>query len=452
VEAGTARQLDRLVAEEQVAARAPSMVAGVVRDGELCWSGMRGQAADPPEGMPSVDQTQYRIGSITKTLTAVLVLQLRDEGLLSLDDRLDAYLAHASFGDRTLRELLAHSSGMPAEPPGPWWERSPGVDFPELARRTAAVSAVLPRGQQYHYSNLAFGLLGQLVGDLRGSTWWAALRRQLLEPLGMTQTTYDAGRGAAQGYSVHPWSGVLIREPHQDTDAMAAAGQLWSTVPDLATFAAFLADPDPDVLAASSVDEMCVPRSGTPDAGATVTYGLGTRLLVTPEGRGLVGHTGSMPGFLAGFFVDRQRRTGAVCLANVTVGMRCEGLPADLLRTVTSAEPPIPPEWRPTTTLAPAVEEILGVWYWGATPLELRWEGDRLSLGSVSAGRAMHYRPETPDTFVGLTGYHTGETLRVVRRGDGSVSHLECATFVYTRAPYEGGAPIPGGNPANRPD
>jgi hypothetical protein len=231
---------------------------------------------------------------------------------------------------------------------------------------------------------------------------------------------------------------------------MAAAGQLWSTVPDLATFAAFLADPDPDILAAASVEEMCVPRSGTPDAGVTVTYGLGTRLLVTPAGRGLVGHTGSMPGFLAGLFVDRERRTGAVCLANVTSGMRCEGLPADLLSSVASAEPSLPPEWRPTTELAPAVEEILGVWYWGATPLELRWEPDRLSLGSVAAGRAMHYRPEATDTFVGVTGYHTGETLRVVRRPDGSVSHLECATFIYTRTPYDAGAPIPGGHPADQ--
>jgi CubicO group peptidase (beta-lactamase class C family) len=450
VQAETARRLERLLAAEQVAARAPSLVAGVVRRGELCWSGTRGRFADlAGDRRPTVEQTQYRIGSITKTMTTALVLQLRDEGCLSLEDRLGTHLSGVNFADRTVRELLTHASGLPAEPPGPWWERSPGIDFDELSRRIASTSPVLPRGQQYHYSNLAFGLLGRLVGELRGTSWRAALHHCLLEPLGMATTTYNPGDEAAQGFSVHPWSGTLVPEPHQDTHAMAAAGQLWSTVPDLGRFAAFLADPDEGVLSKSSVEEMCVPRSGTPDAGLTVTYGLGTRLLLTPDGRGLVGHTGSMPGFLAGLFVDRDRRTGAVCLANVTAGMRCEGLPADMLRELAAAEPAAPEEWVPTAQLPATVEEILGVWYWGATPLELRWDRDRLALGAGDAARVMHYRPAGADGFLGVSGYHTGERLQVVRRADGSVSHLECATFVYTREPYQAGTPIPGGHPGH---
>ena len=126
----TARRLRALVAKEQAAARMPSLVAGVVRDGELVWSGSHG--GHTGAGAPSSD-TQYRIGSITKTMTAVLVMQLRDEGLLDLNDRLDEHLPDVGYGDRTIRRLLSHSSGMQSEPPGSWWERSPGVKYDELA-------------------------------------------------------------------------------------------------------------------------------------------------------------------------------------------------------------------------------------------------------------------------------------------------------------------------------
>ncbi|MGH3507252.1 MAG: serine hydrolase domain-containing protein [Nocardioidaceae bacterium] len=447
VRGDTARQLDRLVAVEQVAARAPSLVAGVVRDGDLVWSALRGDVPDVAGQAPDVAATQYRIGSITKTMTTVLVLQLREAGRLTLEDRIGQHLTDTPFADRTVRELLAHAAGLPAEPTGSWWERSPGVEWTDLRERVGDGSGVLPRGLRYHYSNLAFGLLGRLVEELRGAAWRDALQQYLLDPLGMAQTSYLPGERAAQGYSVHPWSGRLIREPHQDTGAMAPAGQVWSTLGDVGRFAAFLVDPDPAVLSVSSVEEMTVPRSGTPDAGRTVTYGLGTRLILTPDGSSLVGHTGSMPGFLAGLFVDRERRTGAICLANVTTGMRCEGLPLDLLATLESTEPTLPAVWRPTGDLAPRIEEILGVWHWGATALEMCWEDGGLSLRQGSAGRAMRYRPVEQDCYIGVSGYHTGETLRVHRRADGSVHYLECATFVFTRSPYDPAVPIPGGLP-----
>ena len=116
----------RLVALQH-AGRLPSVVAGVLRDGALAET-----AAVTGDGTADL-ATAYRIGSITKTLTAVLVLQLRDEGALGLDDPVGAHLPGVGYGDRTLRSLLAHSSGMQSEPAGSWWERSPGVDFPTLA-------------------------------------------------------------------------------------------------------------------------------------------------------------------------------------------------------------------------------------------------------------------------------------------------------------------------------
>jgi CubicO group peptidase (beta-lactamase class C family) len=127
--------------------RLPSIVAGVATAGTVSWVGGAGDVPGEPA------DTQYRIGSITKTMTAVLVLQLREEGLLDLSDPLGAHLPGVGYADRTLRSLLAHSSGMQSEPAGSWWERSPGSDFEELAAAVDDRAAVFEPGRTYHYSN-----------------------------------------------------------------------------------------------------------------------------------------------------------------------------------------------------------------------------------------------------------------------------------------------------------
>jgi CubicO group peptidase (beta-lactamase class C family) len=440
----TARRLQAIVASEQAAARMPSLVAGVVRDGELVWNGAHGEYTGTTT--PSVD-LQYRIGSLTKTLTAVLVLQLRDEGRLDLGDRLDRHLPGAPYGDRTVRDLLSHTSGMPSEPPGPWWERSPGVSFDELATVVDERAAPFAVGATHHYTNLAYALLGEMVARLRGGTWWQQVERRVLEPLGMHRTSYLAVAPAATGYSVHHFAGTLTAEPAQDTGAMAPAGQVWSTVADLARYAAFWVTGDDGVLPAATVEEMTVPQTGSVSAGLTGGYGLGLRLL--PGGSGTVqGHTGSMPGFLAGLFVDRVRRTAAVCLANGTAGMRCEGLPLDLLDELERSEPCVVLPWRPTTAVPDEVAELLGVWHWGNTALSFGFDGHEVSVTPLAATRAtMRFRRTGEGTLVGTSGYHHGETLHVVRGEDGSINHLVCATFVYTRLPYDPAAPVPGGHP-----
>jgi CubicO group peptidase (beta-lactamase class C family) len=439
----TSRRLHALLAAEQSSARLPSLVAGVVRDGELVWSG--GHGAHTGAAPPSPD-TQYRIGSITKTLTAVLVMQLRDEGRLGLGDRLDQHLPEVGYGDRTIRHLLAHASGMQSEPTGPWWERSPGVEYAELAAAVDDSAAPFEPGATHHYSNLAYGLLGELVARVRGEDWWDQVDQRILRPLGMRRTTYGAEPPAALGYSVHHFAGTLSEEPAQDTRAMAPAGQLWSTVGDLASYVEFLVDGHADVLAPGSLAEMCTPQSGSLAGGLSAGHGLGLRLLAGGSGV-VVGHTGSMPGFLAGLFVDRVRRSGAVCLANGTVGLRCEGLPLDLLSELERSEPTIVSPWAPTLVVPPAVQEILGLWHWGNTAYAFSYDGAEVVVTSLASGTALHrFDPREDGTFVGTSGYHHGETLRVERNDDGSVNHLMCATFVYTRTPYDPAAPVPGGH------
>ena len=437
----TAHRLQVLLARDQVAGRLPSVVGGVVRDGDLVWHGSYGAATGP--------DVQHRIGSITKTLVAVVLLQLRDEGRLDLNDRLDAHLPGVDYGDRTLRSLLSHSSGMHSEPAGEWWERTPGGSFDDLAGRLSDVPPAFPAGATFHYTNVGFGLLGEVVARLTGQTWFDAVRARLLEPLGMRRTTYHPEQPAAQGYSVHHFAGTLDQEPAHDAGAMAPAGQVWSTLEDLARYAAFLAGGDDRVLASATLDEITTPQSGSLTGAMAGGYGLGFRL--APGGSGaLCGHTGSMPGFLAGLLADRKRRTGAVVLANGTSGLRCEGLAIDLLATLEELEPTLPPPWTPTDAVPGAVADVLGVWHWGNTAYAFGWNGTHVVVTQLGTGVEAFRFALRDDGLVGTSGYHHGERLSVARAADGSVSHLICATFVYTRVPYDSSTPIPGGTPSRR--
>lgn len=439
-----ARHLLAALAKEQVTAQAPSLVAAVVRDGDLVWSASRGVTTrtDAPHA-PTVD-TQYRIGSITKVLTSILVLQLRDEGALNLSDRLDDHLPGVPFGARTLRELLSHSSGMPAEPPGPWWERSPGVSFAAMVAALDESAAPFQPGQEFHYSNVGYALLGEVVARHRRTSWMAALETRVLIPLGMLRTTYDQQPPAAEALSVDPFTGRLTLEPTHDSGAMAPAGQLWSTIGDLARLAAFLADPAPAVVAPASVREMTVGHTGVPDGAAAGAYGLGLRLGVV-DGRLYVGHTGSVPGFLAGLFVDRARRTAAICLANAGSGVRAEAFTVELLSVLEAHDPSLPDAWTPNQQVPEPLLGLLGLWHWGTMAVTLSYEGEAIVARILSGAQTWStFTVRDDGRIVGLTGYFAGETLTGVRRADGSVGHLECATFIFTRVPYDPDAPIPG--------
>ena len=156
----TARVLLARVARAQRDGRVPSLVAGVVRDGGLAWSAGRGEFPPGPGAEPAAHQdVQYRLGSISKTVTAVTVLRLRDEGLLDLDDPLESHLPGTPLGGRTLGQLLSHLAGASSESPGGWWERTPGAGLDELGLTDA--DRVLPAARRFHYSNLGFGLLGE---------------------------------------------------------------------------------------------------------------------------------------------------------------------------------------------------------------------------------------------------------------------------------------------------
>jgi hypothetical protein len=165
------------------------------------------------------------------------------------------------------------------------------------------------------------------------------------------------------------------------------------------------------------------------------------------DGRLLVGHTGSLPGFLASLTISVADDVAAVVLANCTSGPMLGSVGADLVRIVADAEPRIPEPWRPLPEVDAAVLELTGQWYWGthAFALRLTVEGGVSLVPLSGKGRRSRFRVNGDGTWTGLEGYFAGEFLKAVRRPDGGVSHLDLGSFVFTRQPYEEGAPVPGG-------
>ncbi len=393
------------------------------------------------EGHEPDEDTQYRIGSLTKTFIAVLVMRLRDEGRLDLADPLGKYLDAGQANSATIAQLLSHTAGLASETHGPWWERSPGDLRPALADILGP--ARHPAGRLFHYSNPGYGLLGALVGQLRGHGWEHALRQEILDPLGMARTTVSPEPPYARGFAVHPWADVMQLEPAEGTGLMAPAGELWSTAADLCRFAAFLLEGDDRILPAKTLAEMRTPAAPPGDDAWASGYGLGFQLF-RHDGRVLYGHSGSMPGFLATLCVSPADAIGGIALANATSGPDIAAIAVDLVTIVADNEPRIPARWKPLPDVEAALLVLTGLWYWGPRPYLLRLLADRgLELSpTAGSGRASRFRAEPDGTWTGLDGYYTGETLRLIRGADGLVDHLDLGSFVFTREPYELDAPL----------
>ncbi|MEV0597023.1 serine hydrolase domain-containing protein [Nonomuraea cavernae] len=434
VEEATARALLRRLAVEQAECRVPSIVAAVVRDGRTAWFGSRGRVG----GAAPTPGTQYRLGSITKPLVAAVVMRMRDEGLLDLLDPVGKHLPDVPAGELTIAQLLSHTGGLTAEPPTVWWERTAGVAVDDLLSRLGPGDVKHRPGRRFHYSNVGFALLGELVARLRGVPWLRAVRAEVLEPLGMDATTARPRPPHATGFAVHPYADVLLPEPEHDAAAMAPAGQLWSTAGDLARWAAFVAGDTGGVLSPETVAEMREPATVDDGDAWTAGFGLGLQLM-RHAGRRLAGHGGSMPGFLASVWADPADRVGVLFMANTTSGVS-RTLLTDLLGILDEYEPRLPVEWRPVAA-DPDLLAMTGVWHWGPAPYVLRLLPERgLSLEPAGGGgRASRFVARQDGTWVGLDGYYAGETLRL------APGHLDLNTFIFTRTPYDPGAPVPGG-------
>ncbi len=436
----TSRALTQRLAEEQSFCRLPSIAAGVVRNGELVWSDAIGAIDGRADGEPATTDTQYRIGSISKTFVGVEILRLRDEGLLDLGDQVGTVLPDVSFPQVTIAQLLSHTSGLQAETNGEWWERTEGGTWEALL--TSGVGLRSTPGTTFHYSNVGYAVLGEIIARLRAVPWSEAISTGLLQPLGMTRTTTRPD-SAAPGLAVHPLADLLHVEPEHDAGALAPAGQLWSTVEDLAKWAAFLGGRTGDALSAESLAEMLRPVAvnDSPGNAWTGAHALGWQVW-NVDGRRFAGHGGSMPGFLANLRVDLETGDGVVLMTNSTSGLGTST--TDLLSLLAQREPIKPKVWKADASQKSRLD-LVGRWYWGTYELRLSLATDgALVLGELGEGRGARFRADG-DGWIGLDGYYKDEPLVAERDQSDRISRLVLASFVFTRTPYDPAADVPGG-------
>jgi CubicO group peptidase (beta-lactamase class C family) len=417
----------RILREGQATHRLPSVSAAVYRGDEIVWSDAFGRANE--DGASPDAETQYRIGSITKTFTAAAILLLRDQGRLELDDPLVRHVPDAAVGgDLSLRRLLAHTSGLQREPPGEVWET---LDFPDaeaLLARLDAAELVLQPGARFHYSNLAYALLGQVVACVAGAPFTQFVDERLIGPLGLERTTWERVEPAARGYYVDPFARVLCAEPDLTGGGAAAVGSLWSTPGDLCRWADYLA----------SLEELHqVQVLDDPDAW-TVGHGLGLQLVRSGE-RVFFGHGGAMPGFLAMLLGRRRERVGAAVVTNATTpAAAVETICLRLAEEALELWPRPSEPWQPEEAPPPEIAELLGFWWSEGAPFAFWWEGGRLRARPLEneKPRALSiFEPEGPDRFRVAEGRERGELLRVIRDPHGAVLKLYWATYPLTRAP-----------------
>jgi CubicO group peptidase (beta-lactamase class C family) len=420
----------------QAQGRVPAVVAAVARADRPGWSIRLGDAGG---GTAVTEHTQFRIGSVTKTLTAVLVMQLRDEGRLDLDDPLGSHLDLPAHAGLTVRGLLNHTSGLQREPFGNLWDTLDVPDESRLVEEVAKAEAVLQPRRRWHYSNLAYALLGHLVADKLGAPWAEVLDDRLLTPLGLTDTTVAPRQPYAQGYLVEAYSDHARPEPPFDLRGAAAAAQLWSTAGDMARWAMFLADPDPAVLARSTLEEMYEPVVVTDPANWHTGWGLG--LMAAPQGSGSdraidIGHNGAMPGFLAGVWCRRGAKIGAAVLGSSGTAGALVRAPHRLIATSLERDPLDVEEW---TIGEPAPTEyagLLGRWWSEGDEFVFSWKRGHLEASAADATAGVPpavFAFETTDLLRTVSGREAGERLEVRRDGAGAIRLLRWASYRFTR-------------------
>ncbi|MFF4924688.1 serine hydrolase domain-containing protein [Kitasatospora sp. NPDC001261] len=286
-----------------------SAAVGEVRqDGRTVWRGRAG-VADLATGTPVPEHARFRIGSVTKTFVATVLLQLSAERRIGLDDPIDRHLPGAvpNGSSITVRQLLDHTSGLynytdaPGLDPqdesqyldwlaGPRWQTYQPADLLALANRNAPY---FPPGQGWHYSNTNYLLAGLLVEKVTGHPWQQEVDRRIIQPLGLRDTGMP-GRSVrlpgphAHGYVKLSTGPVDVTE--LNPSVMGAAGQGISSAADLDRFIAALLDGR--LLRPAELAEM----TRRTDAGPGRGYGLGLARFDTPCGV-FWGHSGDLPGY-----------------------------------------------------------------------------------------------------------------------------------------------------------
>ena len=339
------RQLRADVAADDVG----GIVAGVMVDGDLVWAQAFGWA-DRDARTPMSTASISRTGSISKSVTAVLMMRLLDEGVIGLDEPVERHLpAFASVKDRrvdaqpvTFRHLASHTAGLIREPQWPdavvgpieLWDKRIVESLPLTAYDTVP-------GARYQYSNIGFGTLGLALAKAAGRPFMEMVRTEVLEPLGMTGSEFVVAGAKlearlAAGYVIGQDGSIDGGQPareHAGRGYKVPNGGVYSTVADLGRFMGAMSGvPGLRILSEESRQEaLSIQTPENPNRG----YGLGFSVQIDEQGRKIASHGGSVAGYTAHMAFDPKARIGVVLLRNygrgsTNLGTAAQGLVAQL--------------------------------------------------------------------------------------------------------------------------
>jgi CubicO group peptidase (beta-lactamase class C family) len=448
--------------------RLPGVAAGIVVGDVLAWFGGIG-FADVAERRAPEETTLYRIASITKTFTGTAIMQLRDEGLLHLDDPAVAYLpelkdAVSPFGPIetvTIRRMLSHESGLAGEPPGTdWTTPSYEGDATRNLARIAETGAKIPPNTQQKYSNLAYQLLGEIVTRRSGVPYPDYVRTNIWEPLGMTGSAFEPMPEVllprrATGYMARRFSDDL--EVSVDAPTVWAEGGMWSSVADLARWISLQFREDggqrsgAQILAGPSLKEMHTARY-LGDAAWTEAWCISWYARRRDDVI-WVQHSGGLHGFITNVCFHPKDRVGAIALIN-GVGDAAE-LAMDLATIVRDAVNAAPSAIEPPAPLPGAYRSLLGLYLDPHEGLigRLEWREGKLTFVDPDepAWRPVFVPTDEADVFLVEPGVReSGERVVFNRLPDGRVASMYFAAATLVR--FDAVAPLDGaGDAAARP-
>ncbi len=331
--------LEKFAAEHHV----PGLMFGLVADGALRWTKAIGMA-DREARRPVTADTAFRIASMTKNVTALAILMLRDAGKVALDAPVGAYvpefaalpLPTADSRPVSLRDLLNHSAGLVTD--DPWGDRQLGIAPADFTRMVAAGALFAqPPGIAFEYSNLGFALLGRVITNVTGKRYQDYIVEALLRPLCMTATTFDfyavpeSRRATGYRWAHERWS-PEVAEPDGEFGAM---GGLTTTAVDYARYVAFLLSAWPPRDEAESgparratVRELGLAHGlpmpaakrevGGKSIAVSSAYGYGMVSSTDPVLGRTLHHRGGLPGYGSHVLISPDTGHGLFTFANVT--------------------------------------------------------------------------------------------------------------------------------------
>lgn len=325
--------------------QAAAIVGGsilVVRDGNVVATTTEGYQ-DLNAKRPIDADTIFHWASITKTFTGIGIMQLRDRGLLSLDDPIVKFVpefraVHNPYGDIgqvTIRHMMTHSSGLRA-PTWPWggdkpWHPFEPTRWDQLVAMFPYTELNFKPGTKYSYSNPGVIFLGRIIELLSGDDYEMYITKNILTPLGMHSSFFDRAPYHLLPHRSHSYfrtaSGIEEGRFDFDTGITVSNGGLNAPLGDMAKYLVFLTSDRPTpigdaILKRSSLEEMWKPQLPATDGegatGMSAQAGL-SFFLERHGGLDFVAHSGDQNGFISHLYVHRPSSTAYVVAFNTDV-------------------------------------------------------------------------------------------------------------------------------------